>query len=160
MEKILFLSYGLQLAVFAVIDGRQRRIPNRNLAFALILFGLIYGLAYVSESTAVKGSLLMGFVLRFRDATIFFIFFLLFQLITKSSLGMGDVKLLFVHFLYLARSAALVSLLISLLALVLFFMALHLGTRLSSQREPSRKDYPFAPFLFSGYLLLGMLLLY
>lgn len=158
MDKVIFILYGIQLGIISIIDGRERRIPNKLLGIALLLFGVVMVWWIGGSDGVARADLVSGLLHRLGDAAVFLLIFLVFHLLSKNSLGMGDVKLLFVHFVYLARDMALVSLLLSLIILVLYSLVDVGFRKLRMTKKPKKTDYPFAPFLFIGYLILGKLM--
>lgn len=136
------------LVMIGLIDKKQMVIPT---AMVRILFAigtvslageiLIYGTPFVDTlATAFLGVILATFI------------FVLIRAFRKSSVGMGDIRLLAVVGLYLGSG----SVMLALLLIVIF--ALIYGVIQMSQKTLSKKDeMSFAPFIAAGTIFVMLL---
>lgn len=140
--RYLTIMYGLLL--LAVIDAREKIIPNSALAllagFRLILLlgdGLVYPELAAEIMLSAGAGLAGGGIL-----------FLAAGLAVRKGLGMGDVKLVAVMGFYLGFKVLMSSLVITLTLTVLAGTGLLLLKKLSLKSE-----LPFAPFAAAGTLM-------
>ena len=133
---LLFIVYCLALGVAAVIDARERRVPNA-LALAMACLGFVYALCFRgSDARAATFSVVAAFAVcgvlvaielfwrRWRGC---------------AGIGMGDVKVLF-SALLMSGFAALVAFAVGLLALAVCAVARH------------KTSLPLMPFFCASFL--------
>lgn len=134
----------LLLAPVAYIDFKQKIIPDKVLLaglFCRIIF-------YLIEMFFEKGEVLDILVSDLKGVLLGGGVFLLGALISKDSIGMGDVKLYSVIGIFCSYSGTLASIIMSLL---MCFIA---SVILLILKKKDRKDtLPLAPFVFVGTLL-------
>ncbi len=142
------------LALMARSDEKARRIPNRTILFALILYGL--STVLLSLFTGRPGSLSAAaftslFCQELLWAAACFLLLSLPTLLDHPGLGMGDVKLLTCLFLYLGPLALGV-----LLLAMVFTLVRALVVWLFSQERPL-PSLPLASQLLTAALLFVFL---
>lgn len=136
-EFICYLLLFLILTAAAVVDLHRKVIPDK-----LVLFALIAGvlMMFINTQSSIPGLLAGGVV---GGGTL-----MLLWLISKGSIGLGDVKLFACAGLFLGTDRVLSALLIS--AVLSGLAGLILVIRDMSNRK---KSIPFAPFILIGSLL-------
>ena len=135
----------LLLLSAALFDYRTHLIPN-FLVIAMLLSGaVILGGEFLFDRSGFAAALLSAA----GGLIICFPVFCLLSLLTRSGLGMGDVKLISAMAWLLGLSVALASVLFGLVLCTLAAIGLMLT------KKKSKTDFiPFGPFIFAGYILL------
>lgn len=139
----LMIGY-IGLTIAASIDYKIKRIPNM---IVLGIMGARVGLIifeYIFERENWL-SLIGSSVL---NAIIVFIVLFILSVISKSGLGMGDVKLLTALAFLCGMYAVLNTMIVALLICVLVAMILVI-----SKKKKMRDKIPFGPFLLIGYII-------
>lgn len=128
----------VMLFLISIIDTRKRIIPNRALAVLLMTQLTIY---FFADSPAIKiaEEVLTGFCCSF--------VFLTAYIISKKSIGAGDVKLFFVIGFCSDPEDATAVLVISSLCALLFSLVL-----LLLKKVRLNDTLPFAPFALAGVI--------
>lgn len=144
MERVIWLT---TLFCIAYADMKQYRIPNKSLIFLIILklsFYLLEIFLFYPNFKLHIADDLIGCILGF------FLFFVLYM-ITRGSIGAGDVKLAGILGLYLGGKDILPCLIFA------FFLAGFCCIVLLVLKQISRKDaLPFAPFLWLSALMITL----
>lgn len=134
MEQGILLG---MLGLYAMEDIRKRTITVRY----MILFGAV-GLGlhiYRQEMTAI--SLLLGVAVG--------IGMILLSLVTRESIGMGDGFVLMTTGIFLGGAANVELLFYGLLYAAVFSLGI-----VVFQKKKKKREIPFIPFLFLGYLTM------
>lgn len=134
----------------AVIDLKLRIIPN---LIPIILIGtkmLIFAYELLFEAAKFTGLLMpvMGCLLCG-------LFLLLGNKLSKNGIGGGDIKLLVAMGFLLGLYAVFTTLVIALIVCSLFAVTVMLGKKMTI-----KQSVPFGPFIYAGYTLMCLLLLY
>ena len=152
-DTVSFIKlFGLYIIVIsaAVIDSKLRIIPNILIIAGLVLRGGIYIYELVSKADMKEILIndLIGFVIGF-------VFLALVSMITKGSLGFGDVKLFGVIGLtagsFCTYSTLFVSLVISLISSLVF---------IAIKKMDRKSSFPFGPCIAAGYVISILLTSY
>ncbi len=144
--------YGMFVIVFSagVIDAKRRIIPN-----FLIIFGLVFRLGiYVYEfiSKADMKAILINDMIGFG---IGFVLLAIVSILSRGSLGFGDVKLFGIIGMTCGSFGTYTTLLLSLIISVVYALIKLLTKKMS------RKDsFPFGPCIAVGYILTLLLTSY
>lgn len=142
---ILYYMGTLMLAVTAVTDLREKRIPNKVL---LIMTG-VWAL-YIAVNFIVNVSAALQLTVMAVSGMVFNgIVFLIGYFITKKKLGGGDVKLAAVLGLFFTMEKSFGVLLYGLIICSIFSAIL-----LISRKAKAGTQIPLAPFLFAGALIM------
>lgn len=144
--------YGVLVLVLCagLIDYKRRIIPNRLILYGLVFRGgiYLYEIFCVENIKAVLINDLIGF-------TIGFVFLALVSLLTKGSLGFGDVKLFGIIGMTTGAFCTYSTL---FLALVLSVIVSLVGI---ARKKMGRKDaFPFGPCIAAGYTIAVLLTSY
>lgn len=134
----------------AVIDLKLRIIPNLipitliGTKLLIFVYELLIGdAAFVNLLMPVVGCLLCG------------LFLLLGNRLSKNGIGGGDVKLLAAMGFLLGLYAVFTTLVIALIICSVFAVAVMLTKKMTI-----KQSVPFGPFIYAGYALMCLLLLY
>lgn len=125
------------LAGAAFIDIRERRIPDR-----LIIAGIAAGIAV--RLLGPQGGITDGII----GGISAFAVLLAVHLVTRGSLGLGDVKLMGCIGFCLGVERVFSILLVSVILIGLYGLVL-----VCIDRENRSRELPFAPFLLAGTLI-------
>lgn len=130
-----------------IIDAYEMRIPNRVLLLGLVMVVLIAAVELVTVPDSA-GELLVRLI----AAAVVFVVCILFLLLSRGGLGMGDVKLFALIGLYFGLSGLLIALFCSILlvfvaALVLLFL----------KKKKKNDELSFGPYILAGALLAMIL---
>lgn len=136
------------LGVSAYTDFKEHIISNK-----LILFGIVAWIIFTIIQLLIDFQNNYVSVLKnMAFALAVFVIGLLLVIVTKGSLGMGDVKLLCIMNLLLYPFGFVMSLLVSLLVSFIYCVVVLIS------RKKTRKDIiPFAPSLLVGFYLTAIL---
>lgn len=131
-----YLAVIVLLTVAAIIDVRERRIPDK-LVMTGAAAGLVFSLFDLSGGilNRLMGGVTAGLVL-------FFIYY-----ITKGGIGLGDVKLFGCAGIYLGIGNTVSAMLIAAVLSGLFSLIL-----ICINRDNKKRELPFAPFILAGVL--------
>jgi prepilin signal peptidase PulO-like enzyme (type II secretory pathway) len=136
------------LALIAVIDCRTHRIPNSTLAL-LAVFVAVQLLVSPQPVFLVKRFLFL------------LLLAIVFDVVTHSAVGMGDLKLLLLLSFFIPDSRNLIAFLVclSLACVPLAFtsLAFHLNEN-SMHLRSSQAMVPFAPAIFAAFFVSQILL--
>lgn len=142
---ILYYMGTLMLAVTAVTDMREKRIPNRVL---IIMTGI--WTAYIAVNFLVNTGAALQLAVMSAGGMIFNgIVFLAGYFITKKKLGGGDVKLAAVLGLFFTMEKSFGVLLYGLI-----FCSIFSAVLLITKKAKAGTQIPLAPFLFAGALIM------
>ena len=145
----LIKLYGLLLVVLsaALVDFKRKIIPNELIVSGLILRAIIYVYEFVAADS-IK-SILLNDAIGF---TVGFVFLALVCLITKGSMGFGDVKLFGVIGITCGAFGTYSTLLVSLVISAIFSIVN------IARKTMSRKDsFPFGPCIALGYIVVVLI---
>lgn len=136
------------LGVAAYTDYKEHIISNK-----LVLLGIILWMIFTIVQLSINfQSNYMAVLKNLFFALAIFVVGLLLVIITKGSVGMGDVKLLCILSLLLYPFSFVMSLLVSLVVSFLYCVVALIA------RKKTRKDIiPFAPSLLVGFYLTAIL---
>lgn len=137
--KLFYLFFIVGTA--ALIDLKTKTIPNKLVIFGLILRAIVYILEIVFCSDVIKDIVindLIGFAIGF--GVLFIV-----GLITKGSIGFGDIKLFAVIGLSIGFMGTLGTLFLGLLASSVG------GIILLIRYRDKKRTFAFGPFIFIGY---------
>jgi len=138
-ELIVIFGY-----VAAVIDFKEKRIPN-NIILAMLAAWIIAITPYLFLNTNAAISLLIDSALGFAIGGGMF---LLVYIISRKSIGGGDVKFMAAAGLFLGYNGVLPTILCGSI------LAALAGLTLIIMKKITRKDtIPLAPFLYAGILI-------
>lgn len=130
------------LAFCAWRDWKEQRIPN-----SYLMRGIAIRILLLLHEISVGGVVAIGmFVERITAAIVIFAIGMVIRRVTKDGIGMGDLKLLAVMYLYLEPKTWLTSLGISFCLGGVFALFWRL-------RGKKCEKIPFAPFLLLGSIL-------
>ena len=145
LTLLRFATLAGLLPVASRIDRRMKIIPNSLILFLLGMwvfhFGLL-GLAYPGSVLSFLSDSLAGGLIGLS--------LILVRLLTKRSLGMGDIKLLTVTGLYLGRQYILPALLLSLI-----LAAAVAGSKLLRKQQGMKDCISFGPYIAAGTLVVA-----
>lgn len=128
----------------AASDMKQMRIPNR-----VVLIGLILRLVLIPIEFLVSGSDAVSELVRAGvGAAVVGILCIACMLVSKGSLGMGDLKLMIMLALFLGVEGIFYAMFAAVF--IAFFVAIGL---LISKKKARRDAIPFAPFVLIGSIL-------
>lgn len=128
----------------AVCDFSELRIPNKLILAGGIGWIILTVVELIVSRDTIVASLVNGGV----GAAAVIVICVVCMLISKGSLGMGDLKLMLIMALFLGASQIFNAMLVSIF--LAFFVALGL---LLSKKKKRRDAIPFAPFILSGTFL-------
>lgn len=128
----------------AINDYREYKIPNK-----LILIGLALRVLLMIPEMIVYGNIILStFVLEVVAAIGAIVVCLVCMMISRGSMGMGDLKLMVLMGMYLGVEGLCYAMFVSL------FVSFIVAVSLLVSRKKSRTDaIPFAPFILIGTLL-------
>lgn len=138
----------VSLAPLALIDRRERVVPNR--ALVALLAGRV--LVYAWETVTMGRDVLDMLRAELLTALVVVAFFAALSLVGRGGIGMGDVKLFGVLTLYLGTQLALASILASLL--VAFLVAV---VALATRRLTRKDSFAMVPSIAAGTVLAVVL---
>ena len=138
MKRILVI--GLLWPV-AVSDYREFRIPNKLILTGLVVRAVCLLPEAFMDGMGMLGALIDGVV----AAVAMVVLCVVCMLISRGSMGMGDLKLLAVMGLYLGFEGMLYALFFSML--VAFISAVYL---LLAKKKDRKDAIPFAPYILLG----------
>ncbi len=141
--QMLFIML-IGMTVFCMTDYREQVVPNRLLLLLLLLYFIILGLQGIRD----MGKVLEAFPSIVLGLLFCMISFGLGYLLSRGSMGAGDVKLSFVMGLYLTGEYVVGAVFYGCVAGAAFAVVQLL------RRKLSRKDtIPFVPFLYLGLII-------
>ena len=146
-SELIIVKHEFILAILwvaAIFDLREMRIPNKLLLVGLIIRVLILPIEYGLLGRAVFSTWLRE-VIAFAFA---FVVSVVCSLISKGSLGMGDIKLICLMALFLGTEGLLYAIFLSIF--ISFFAAIGL---LIFKKKKRKDTIPFAPFILAGTFL-------
>ena len=139
------------LAIAGVIDYKTKKIPNKLIASGVILRAVLLA----AEAIYYKGDILNIVINDLVGLAIGFGVLMLSALVTRGSVGYGDVKLFGVIGIMSGAICTFHTLLIALVISVIVSLFLMIV------KKKSRKDsIPFGPCVFVGYYISLMLYLF
>lgn len=143
----LMISY-LALSGATLIDGKIKKIPNVLCAAVIALRIVILPFEWFFARATFKITLIMSLAGLFGCLLLL----LLFSILSKGGLGMGDVKLVSAIGFMSGIACALYSMFLGMVVCTLVAVFLLIF------RSKSMKDHiPFAPFIFAGFILYLLL---
>jgi prepilin signal peptidase PulO-like enzyme (type II secretory pathway) len=154
VEVIKYFVMSVSLVPLAIIDFRKHIVPNRILGVLFVCRLIIY----VAEVIMYQELVFPAVVSDVLGAVAIGLFFLILALISRNSIGMGDIKLIGIMGLFLGGQTCLLAIFLGLFGSLfasLFFLA---------TKKKTRRDYiPLVPALLGGTVLsvilnLGVLL--
>lgn len=132
------------LAAAAAVDFRQKTIPNRLLLSGVAVRVVLLAAELIFEREEIVATILSELL----GAVGIFLVCMVFLLLMKNSIGMGDVKLFMVMGLYLGlysmMNAIMSSLVIAFISAVILLLA---------HRKGKKDSLPFAPAVLAGTYL-------
>lgn len=132
----------------AIIDYKEKIIPNKMLVIALIFGIVLTSLQILFGTYSILDTLLIILI----GIAVICGLLLIISLIYKDSIGMGDIKLLAVMCVYEGLYGALNTLIVSLL--VCFIYAIYL---LITKKANKKTELSFGLFLYIGLILTSIM---
>lgn len=143
----LFLTMEMLISA-SIIDKQIKKIPNKLVVSAYLIRVILFVPEYfLFNDTFFR--VLMGSVFGF--AISFFVFFLM-SILTKSGIGMGDVKLVSAMGCLIGLSGTFFSVFYGMV--VCMFMAIGF---IAFKKRKVKDKIAFAPFIYIGYLITMLL---
>ena len=136
MLKMMEVTLALILLIYSIID-----IKKREISIVLLAIGFLSGIAcgIITQNLQITNVVCCLICIGL---------FLIFQIIFRNQIGIGDGIVIGMMFIYLDLITAIFSIFIAFMILM-FYAGFHLLIKKKSRKY----EIPFIPFLFVGYVI-------